>query len=114
MNPVYLSESRAELHAYCSLVQEKLLKMQLELSDMIKICIFLKVMWLVELENQSSINHADLFSDQFNKRVIDLMRSEFSTVKFENEVKNREMQDLTSLVVNVPENFYFFYIGKYK
>lgn len=107
VSPHILGELRVEIQEYFTFLQEDILKKRLELSEIIRVCIFLKLIWLISLD--SSIK-STRFKDNFNKRITDLMRSEFSTIKWDENDPTCDIQDLVSFVINEPESLYITYI----
>lgn len=107
VSPHVLGELRGEIVEYFAFLQDEILKKKLELPEIIRICIFLKLMWLLSQDNSIK---ATRFKDNFNKRITDLMRSEFSTIKFDEEDKSCDIQDLVGYIINEPESLYITYI----
>lgn len=110
MNGHVLADLRAEIGEYLTFLKEDILQNRLELSEIIRICVLLKLMWLLSQDN--SIKSAR-FKDCFNKRITDLMRSEFSTIKEDDENNKNEwcdLQDLVGYIINEPESLYITFI----
>lgn len=113
-----LGELRHEIVEYMRFLDECILERQIELTETIKTCMYLKFMWLIGthgLPSKSASSRSggfDRYTDPFNKRIVDLMRSEFSILKANDSTtttttsSHSNIQDLTAYVINEPESLY--------
>jgi hypothetical protein len=91
----FLDNLKKEFEYFVGFLKEKVLK-EIEFKDIIKIGLFIKLLRFMLIDDSGR----DLIDDPHNKRITDLMRSEFALAKFGDDSESNNKPSQASCVIN--------------